>query len=51
MELVINISTSLPVQQVLMYTPTEDGQPLYLPARQENKVSRTISETVDNLLR
>jgi len=30
----------LPGQQALMCTPTEDGQPLYLPAvAQENKAS------------
>lgn len=30
----------LPGQQALMCTPTEDGQPLYLPAvGQENKAS------------
>jgi len=40
----------LPGQQALMCTPTEDGQPLYLPAvAQENKASWNISQTADSL--
>ena len=33
----VNLSDYLPEQQALKYTPTEDGQPLYLPRSTQKK--------------